>query len=133
MGADPVVEEARYVLGWLQRNPTVNLSKRDLYQGVRSRFKRAEDLEPALRMLVAHGYLRDLPQERRQGRPSPRYLVSPYTQNPQNPQNPQKPEVEELFEDIELFEERSASEATASSEWQDEVRETPSEEPEELL
>ncbi len=80
MGADPVVEDARYVLRWIERQRVTSFSKRDLYQAARGRFKRVEDLDPALALLVAHHYLAPRPSEAPTGpgrRPSPVFDVNP--------------------------------------------------------
>jgi len=81
MGADPVVEEARVVLAWLRKHAAPRITKRDVFSGVsRGRFTKASDLDPALRLLEAHGYIQAEPQAERSGpgrRPSPAWLVHP--------------------------------------------------------
>lgn len=100
MGADPVVEDAKHLVRWLQRNdPVGQITRRDLFIATRSRFKKVEAIDPALRLLTDHGYLRDaavadptpdesgrLPRGRK---PSPTYDVNPalYAQNSQKTQN----------------------------------------------
>lgn len=80
MGADPVVEEARHLLQWITRTGEPTFTKRSCFNGVRGRFHRVEAIEPGLRLLVEHGYIReqeaDIP--RRAGRPSTGYDVSPH-------------------------------------------------------
>ena len=76
------------------------VSKRDIHSAFRSRFKTAEAVDPVLKLLVEAGYLRPVPQPKREGPgqpPSPRYEVNPLlrqdsgpgvgSQNPQNPRN----------------------------------------------
>jgi replicative DNA helicase len=84
MGADPRVEDARWLLDWITRANRTQFSRRDAHRvAPRGRFAKATDLEPALRLLEEHGYLRRVdpapsqdPQGR--GRPaSPRFLVNP--------------------------------------------------------
>jgi replicative DNA helicase len=81
MGADPTVEAARHVARWLIRVGVERISKRDLFQGVKGRFKRMDALEAPLALLVHHRYL--LPEEPETERagpgrsPSPGFRVHP--------------------------------------------------------
>jgi replicative DNA helicase len=83
MGADPCVGDARWLLDWISRTDQVQFSRRDAHQAARGRFRKATDLEPALRLLEEHGYLRRVdPEPSRdphgRGRPaSPRFVVNP--------------------------------------------------------
>jgi len=71
MGADPDLDAARYVLGWLLSRGIEKISKRDLFNGVRGRFKRVKALDPALAILEEHGYIRQVKNDRDgAGRPS---------------------------------------------------------------
>ncbi|GAA1546815.1 hypothetical protein GCM10009827_078780 [Dactylosporangium maewongense] len=81
MGADPTVEDARYVLAWIERTATGRFTKRELFSAVaRGRFPKAGDLDPALNLLQAHGYIRAEPVPVRAGSgrpPSPAWLAHP--------------------------------------------------------
>jgi hypothetical protein len=83
MGADPRVGDARWLLDWISRTEQVQFSRRDAHQAARGRFPKATDLEPALRLLEEHGYLRRVDPElsrdpHGRGRPaSPRFVVNP--------------------------------------------------------
>jgi hypothetical protein len=83
MGADPRIEDARWLLDWINRTNRTQFSRRDAHQTARGRFPKATDLEPALRLLEEHGYLRRVDPEpprdpHGRGRPaSPRFLVNP--------------------------------------------------------
>jgi replicative DNA helicase len=84
MGADSWVEDARWLLDWISRTNKVQFSRRDAHVAApRGRFPKATDLEPALRLLEEHGYIRRVdPEPSRdphgRGRPaSPRFLVNP--------------------------------------------------------
>jgi replicative DNA helicase len=84
MGADPRVDDARWLLDWITRTGRTQFSRRDAHRAApRGRFAKATDLEPALRLLEEHGYLRRVDPEPSQdpqgrGRPaSPRFLVNP--------------------------------------------------------
>jgi replicative DNA helicase len=81
MGADPRVDDARWVLDWISRTNLTQFSRRDAHQAARGRFRKAADLEPALALLEEHEWVRrvdaDLPGSKG-GRPaSPRFLVNP--------------------------------------------------------
>jgi replicative DNA helicase len=83
MGADQRLDDARWLLDWISRTNRTQFSRRDAHRAApRGRFATATDLEPALRLLEEHGYLRRVdPQPsqdpRGRGRPaSPRFLVN---------------------------------------------------------
>jgi replicative DNA helicase len=84
MGADPRLEDARWLLDWITRTNRTQFSRRDAHRAApRGRFPKATDLEPALRLLEEHSFLRRVDPEpsqdpRGRGRPaSPRFLVNP--------------------------------------------------------
>jgi len=83
MGADPRTDDARWLLDWIGRTNQAQFSRRDAHQAARGRFPKATDLEPAIRLLEEHSYLRRVdPEPSRdphgRGRPSsPRFLVNP--------------------------------------------------------
>lgn len=86
MGADPLVDDARHVLAWIERTGTERFTKRDLFTAMsRGRFRKAADLDPVLNLLAGHGYLRTAPAPERQGAgrsPSPTWLVHPDAARP---------------------------------------------------
>jgi replicative DNA helicase len=84
MGGDARLDDARWLLDWISRTNRTQFSRRDAHVAApRSRFAKATDLEPALRLLEEHGYLRRVDPEpsrdaQGRGRPaSPRFLVNP--------------------------------------------------------
>jgi hypothetical protein len=80
MGADPVVADAKHLLAWITRQECHAFTKRDVFEGTKGRFKRVEAIEPALHLLVAHGFIRQRSTEHRSGpgrKPSPTYDVNP--------------------------------------------------------
>jgi replicative DNA helicase len=84
MGTDPRTDDARWLLDWIRRTDRTQFSRRDAHVAApRGRFPKATDLEPALRLLEEHGYLRRVDPEpsrdpQGRGRPaSPRFLVNP--------------------------------------------------------
>jgi replicative DNA helicase len=94
MGADPRVDDARWLLDWIGRTGRAQFSRRDAHQAARGRFHKAGDLEPALALLEEHGWLRRVDADSsgpKGGRPpSPRFLVNPSSHNSE-PSQPSKP------------------------------------------
>ena len=87
MGADQATRTARHLLAWIERTATSAFTKRELFRAVQSaQVKTMADLDPALGVLEAHGYLRQLdpPAPKRAGGrpPSPSYLVHPEVHRP---------------------------------------------------
>lgn len=95
MGGNPEVESARYLWGWIERSGLTAFSKRQAFEWSKGRFKRVAALEPALALLVEHGFIRVSVREDRAGpgrRRSPTFEVNPYagragSHNSQNEQN----------------------------------------------
>jgi len=96
MGADPRVDDARWLLDWINRTNQAQFSRRDAHQAARGRFRKATDLEPALALLEEHGWLRRVdanPAGPKGGRPpSPRFLINPLHPATE-PSQPTKPHV----------------------------------------
>jgi replicative DNA helicase len=94
MGADPRVDDARWLLDWISRTGQAQFSRRDAHQAARGRFRKAADLEPALALLEEHGWVRRVdadPVGAKGGRPaSPRFLVNPLHPDSE-PSQPSKP------------------------------------------
>jgi len=95
MGADPRIDDARWLLDWIARTGQQQFTRRDAHHAApRGRFRKATDLDPPLTLLEEHGYLRraDTDQASSKGGrpPSPRYLVNPLHPSTQPPQ-PTKP------------------------------------------
>jgi hypothetical protein len=95
MGADQRLDDARWLLDWIARTNRTQFSRRDAHRAApRGRFATATDLEPALRLLEEHGYLRRVDPEpsqdpRGRGRPaSPRFLVNPLPRAAEMTQTP---------------------------------------------
>jgi hypothetical protein len=83
MGVDPAVEDARYVLAWVERTGATEFTRRDAHRGCK-RFKRVSELQPALNVLEEHDYIRRRPDpESTGGRPpAPVFDVNPLTFEP---------------------------------------------------
>ena len=81
-GADPTLDDARYLLAWIERAGAEAFTRRELFTALpRGRFAKVDALDPPLALLVEHGYLRPLPPPERPagpGRPpSPGFEVNP--------------------------------------------------------
>ena len=97
MGADPVVEEAKALLRWIERTGADRFTRRDLFTGVRSsRFRTVADIDAGLNLLEGHDYIRLEPTAEvgaRGGRPaSPTYGVNPFvlSAEPAQPAEPRR-------------------------------------------
>jgi replicative DNA helicase len=98
MGADPRVDDARWLLEWISRTGQAQFTRRDAHHAApRGRFPKATDLDPALALLEEHGWLRrvdaDSPGPRGGRPPSPRFLVNPLhpATEPTEPTQPHSP------------------------------------------
>jgi replicative DNA helicase len=98
MGADPRLDDARWLLDWISRTGQAQFTRRDAHHAApRGRFPKATNLDPALVLLEEHGYLRRVdadPPGAKGGRPpSPRFLVNPLprTTEPTEPTKPHPP------------------------------------------
>jgi len=122
MGADPAVEDARHILRWLEGRGLTTISRRDLHQPLRGRFERVEQIDPALAVLVEHGFLRraPVPGGNPAHRPrSPLYEINPLwvAQNTHNPQKPPDRPTSEGFEGCEGQKGAESGEAEGWGEW----------------
>jgi replicative DNA helicase len=98
MGADPRIDDGRWLLDWITRTGQGQFTRRDAHAAaLRGRFPKATSLDPALGLLEEHGWLRRVdadPVGSRGGRPpSPRFLVNPLPRatEPTQPTKPHPP------------------------------------------
>jgi replicative DNA helicase len=98
MGADPRIDDARWLLDWISRTNQTQFTRRDAHAAApRGRFPKATSLDPALALLEENGYLRRVdadPSGPKGGRPpSPRFLVNPQPRatEPTQPTKPHPP------------------------------------------
>ena len=92
MGADAAVEHAKTILRWINHQNVRHFTKRDVHQALRARFRRVEELDAPLALLLSHEYIRKPPEPTNAGpgrKPSPMFEVNPLwaSQNTHNPQN----------------------------------------------
>lgn len=76
MGADPTIEDAKYVLRRVREAGKTELSKRDLYRLCHGHFATAESMEPALTVLEEHSYIR-IVEIKTGGRPTKKLVRNP--------------------------------------------------------
>lgn len=89
MGSDPAVAGARRALRWLDEKRASVFTKRDLFEGIKGSVSKADDLDPILKVLTDHVYIRPVEEDAKAGpgrKPSQRYEVNPdfYSHNSQN-------------------------------------------------
>ena len=91
MGADESVEDAKYLWRRIAASGDAEISKRDLFRLVRSKFKKAEYMDAPLCVLVEYGYIRieDVERDGAGRKASPKIKVNPlaYGHNGQNGHN----------------------------------------------
>ena len=83
MGSDGELENARHILQWIEKTTQDVFTKRDAHKAMQARFKKADDLEPALKILMEHGYIRQVDRDETKGPgrpPSPSFEVNPLGQ-----------------------------------------------------
>lgn len=80
MGADETQEEARYLWRRIESTGRDEISKRDLFAKCQGKFKKVENMEPALQTLIEMGYVRET-EKSTGGRPSKSILVNPHTKD----------------------------------------------------
>ena len=74
MGADIDSEDAKYL--WKKIKGVSEISKRDLFKCCQSHFRKAENMEPALKILIDRGYIAEA-ERKTAGRPSRVLIVNP--------------------------------------------------------
>lgn len=80
IGTDPATADAKAILDWTRNTARTRFAARDAQPSLRARFKKVTDLDPALRVLETHGWIRRLPSPPRTGRgrpTAPAYEVHP--------------------------------------------------------
>jgi hypothetical protein len=81
MGADENLESAKRLLKWLKKQKKDSFTKREAYRAIHRHVKRPDDVDPILKLLCDHVYIRG-PKEASKGtKPKPTYEVNPQSQN----------------------------------------------------
>ncbi len=71
MGADPEIQDARKLLRWIEVGKSAadpRFTRREAHKANPTKFPKVTDLDPALNLLEAHGYIRALESKRRDSR-----------------------------------------------------------------
>ena len=77
MGADPALDGARHVLRWIEREGKTEFTFRDCHYAHKSRYKRKDELVPAIDVLVERHYIRQRIMKLVQGRNPQTYEINP--------------------------------------------------------
>jgi replicative DNA helicase len=83
MRLDTATADALYLLHRLGKANAATISKRDLFNLARSRFKTMAGMDPSLLQLIDHGFLAVLPEPETKSpgrRPSPLFAIHPASQ-----------------------------------------------------
>jgi len=112
-------DDARYVLDWITRHGRREFTKREAQQDGRRRFRKADDIDPALGELARRGYIRPKPQEATgPGRPpSPAFEVNPAVFDSRNAEKCTQYPHKSSSEDIEYGSEHFATQNRAADDW----------------
>ncbi len=108
MGMDEVVEKAKTVQRWIAHQRVTSFTRRDAHQGMRSHFRRADELDAPLDVLVERGFIRKRLGEPNAGAGRPRGAT--YDVNPLWAAN------FEYFEDFEKGTQKNGSSGAKSQE-----------------
>ena len=79
MGADPDVEDAKFLLAWARRKGLTEFTQREAHRNHGSRWPKADEILAGLMVLEERGYIRqrERPTGEKGGRPSVAYEVNP--------------------------------------------------------
>jgi replicative DNA helicase len=106
MGADPAIADAQHILSCIKRKEQSVITKRDIFEGTKGRFKRVNELEKPLSILIEHGYIGQQSTEDHHGpgrSPSPVFEVNPHlfadSANTANSANLENGGLKSLLED----------------------------------
>lgn len=80
MGADKSYDDAKYLWRRIERTEQAEISKRDLFNLCKGKFKRVTEMDPALQTLVEMGYVKEF-EYTTGGRPTKKLIVNPLSKN----------------------------------------------------
>ncbi len=81
MGADEDAADAKYLLKRIKGIGKLEIGKNELIQATKGKFKKAENMAPALSILEERGYIRRTSISEGRGRPKEMIIVNPYSVN----------------------------------------------------
>jgi len=88
MGSDETIEDAKYLLRRINEAGQDEISKRDLFDLCKGKFKKVEAMEPAVQTLVDMGYIREVETGTgKRGRPSKKIIANLTSKNSNNSKN----------------------------------------------
>lgn len=88
MGADETYEDAKHLWKRIKGTGQDEITKRDLWQLCKGKFKKVDAMEPSMQALIEMGYIREIETTTgERGRPSKKLLVNPTTNNIKNTNN----------------------------------------------
>lgn len=76
MGIDEDTELAKRIGQWLKTYPETTITKRDIFCRFQSTVGTVEAMDRPLEILIDHGYIRTMEQQKGEGRPSVRYEIN---------------------------------------------------------
>ncbi len=83
MGADPALDGALTVLNWIKRERHEKFTFRDCHHALKSTFKRADDMKPAIEVLVERHFISEIILGTKPAhRPSRKFKVNPKVFHP---------------------------------------------------
>ncbi|NGX46772.1 MAG: hypothetical protein K1000chlam3_00135 [Chlamydiae bacterium] len=77
MEVDPAIEGARVILRWIEKNRYEQFTFRDCQYANKSRFKKADEMQRAIDVLLENYFIREREQEKKPHRPSRVFDVNP--------------------------------------------------------
>jgi len=77
MGADRSIEDAQKVWRWIKHNRSEIFKKNDCFNALKGTFSRVSLLDEPLKVLIERQHIREIPQEKKVGKPSIKYEVNP--------------------------------------------------------
>lgn len=85
MGADEQLYDAKYLLKRIESMEQTEISKRDLFQICKGKFKKIDAMESAIQILIEMEYIREIDiSTGERGRPSKKIIVNPMLKNIKN-------------------------------------------------
>ena len=76
MGVDESYKDAKYLLQRIKNTGREEISKRDLFDLCKGKFRTVEAMSPALQTIIAMGYVRQAEQQTG-GRPTTKIFINP--------------------------------------------------------
>lgn len=98
MGADPAAKEGERILKWIRSEGLKDFSRRDAYLKMKGHLRKVEDIDPGLKLLENHGFIRSMGPAMKDGpgrTPSQAYIVNPLSISSESSKSPGAPNSED--------------------------------------